>query len=192
MSSLLAKLASRQAILIALGAAALALLGAIAVPVVLVFQNQNDDVRESERELAVYHAEVAAEPAAAARLKDTLAGMSTAPGLLRAASVPLAQSEIEDTFKSMAARSGAEIRSTQILPATKKSGFDVVAIEYELTVPESRLRDLAYSVEAADPYLFIDNVTISTPGSPQGEDLTADDPRLELRWTVRGYRWNGP
>jgi Type II secretion system (T2SS), protein M subtype b len=179
-------------VLSALGVGAFALLALIATPVVLAFQSQSDDVRESERELATYRAEVAAGPAVVARLKDTLAGMSTAPGLLRSASVPLAQSELENAFKSMAARNGAEIRSTQILPATKKSGFDVIAVEYDLTVPESRLRDLAYSVEAGAPYLFIDDVTITAPGNVPTADVASDDPALELRWTVRGYRWSGP
>jgi hypothetical protein len=192
MSSLLVKLASRRAVLIALCGVAFTLLALIAAPVVLLFQDQIDDARESERQLAVYHAEVAAEPAIAARLKKTLARMSTAPGLLRSASVPLAQSELEDAFKAVAARNGAEIRSTQILPVKKASGFDVIAIEYDLTVPESRMRDLAYSVEASDPYLLIDDVAITAPGTAPADDVAKDDPTLELRWTVRGYRWSGP
>jgi len=43
-------------------------------------------------------------------------------------------------------------------------------------------------VETHDPYLFIDDATI---GAGQSAPSASQDLTLELRWTLRAYRWAG-
>jgi hypothetical protein len=183
-------LKGRRVALAILALAALLLLALIAAPVLALFAGESDDLQDSINQLAVYRAEIAARPVVEARLKDALARASTARGLLRAANAALGAAEIESAFKTIVSANGGEIRSSQILPATKANGYEIVAIEYDLTAPMSRLRDLTYAVETHDPYLFIDDATIgagqSAPSSAGLQDLT-----LELRWTLRAYRWAG-
>jgi general secretion pathway protein M len=190
MTAVLPYLKGRPAALAILSIAALLLLAVIAAPLLALFAGQSDDLQNSVNQLAVYRAEIAARPLVEARLKDALTRASTAPGLLHAANAALAAAEVESAFKSIVSANGGEIRSSQILPATKANGYEIVAIEYDLNVPMSHLRDLTYAVETHDPYLFIDDATIgagqSAPSSAAPQDLT-----LELRWTLRAYRWAG-
>jgi general secretion pathway protein M len=188
MTAALPYLKGRPAALAILGVATLLLTALIAVPVLALFAGQTDDLQDSINQLAVYRAEIASRPAVEARLKEALQRASTAPGLLHASNAALGAAEVESDFKSIVSANGGEIRSSQILPATKVNGYEVVAIEYDLTAPMSRLRDVTYAVETHDPYLFIDDATI---GAGQSAPSASQDLTLELRWTLRAYRWAG-
>jgi Type II secretion system (T2SS), protein M subtype b len=188
MTAILPYLKGRRAALAILAVGTLLLLTLIAAPVLSLFASQTNDLQGSINQLATYRAEIALRPLVESRLKDALKRSSTAPGLLHAANVALGAAEVESDFKSIVSANDGEIRSSQILLATKANGYEIVAIEYDLTVPMSRLRDLSYAVETHDPYLFIDHATISASQSSQSP---AADFTLELRWTLRAYHWAG-
>ena len=186
MTVALPNLKGRRAALVILAVGTLLLLALIAAPVLALFAGQANDLQVGIDQLAAYRAEIASRPLVEARFKDALKRSSTAPGLLHAANAALGAAEVESDFKSIVSANGGEIRSSQILPATKANGYEIVSIEYDLTAPMSRLRDLTYAVETHDPYLFIDDETISASQSSQSPAM---DFTLELRWTLRAYRW---
>lgn len=190
MSSFVDTLASRKAVVIGLAAGATLVIVLAGASVAAFLQDQSADTQEALGELAAYHAEAEARPATEAAYKQALARAGTAPGLLHAGNASLAEAQLESQFKTIAATAGADVKSAQILPAAKASGFEVIAVQFDMTVPASRLRDLSYAVETHSPYLFVDDVMLSAPNWQMSEAKAAD-PSLELRWTVRGYRWSG-
>jgi hypothetical protein len=188
MNAALPYLKGRAAVLTLLALGALLVVALIAVPLLALFADQTSDLQDSLNRLAVYRAEIASRPQAKARLKDALMRASTAPGLLHAANAALGEAELQSDFKAIVGANGGEIRSSQILPATHANGYEVIALEYDLTVPMSRLRDLTYAVETHDPYLFIDDATISGSQAAQGSATPVDTP-VEIRWTLHASRW---
>jgi hypothetical protein len=190
MNSIVDSLASRKAVVIGFACAAL-LIALVAGSWISAFlTDQNSDTQEALGELAAYHAKVEARPAVEAAYKLALRRAATAPGLIHAGNAALAEAEIEKDVKTIASKASADVHSAQALSATKASGFETVAIEFDMSVPASRVRDLAYAVETHNPYYFVDDVTILAPNW-QVADSRSSDPTLELRWTIRGYRWGG-
>jgi general secretion pathway protein M len=190
MSNLVDTLASRKAVMIGLVAGAALVIVLAGASVAAFLQDESADTQEALDELAAYHAEANTRLVAEAAYKQALARAGGAPGLLHAGNTALAEAQLESQFKTIVTTAGADVKSAQILPAAKASGFEVIAVQFDMTVPASRLRDLTYAVETHSPYLFVDDVTLSAPNW-QASDAKASDPSLDLRWTVRGYRWSG-
>lgn len=147
------------------------------------------DTNAALHRLAVYHAEAAARPRIEAELKQALIQAAHAPGLLQGTSAALAQATLESDIKAIAKDNGADVRSADILPVDRVRDFEVISIQYDLSVPMSRLRDLTYAIESHTPYLFIDHVVISGGQGFEAENNAPRDPSLDVRWTVHGYRW---
>jgi len=55
----------------------------------------------------------------------------------------------------------------------------------------AKLRDLIYAIETHTPYLFVDDADIVAQQDWQTGDPQPTNPQLEVRWTIRGYRWSG-
>ena len=181
-------LKTRAAALAAL-AAAFALFGIVVVtPVVAAFSAQSDDTGDALQQLGRYRAEIAAKPALEAALRDLNRKGASVPGVVEGESVALAQAQLQSQIKTVVETSSGSVRSMQILPVTQKAGFDVIAVQCDLAIPQNKLEALAYAVAAHAPYLFVDEASITAPpadlDSPQARDVM-----LDVRWTVHGYRW---
>jgi general secretion pathway protein M len=187
MNVTLEQLKGRKPALIALGVGGTLLLLALASLVYGAMSAQADARADMRYRMAVYRAEVAQSPALASRLKDVRNRAQSEAGLLKESNAALAAAQIQSDMKAIAAANAGEIRSAQPLPATTANGFETVPMSYDLLLPLSHLRALAYAVETQTPYLFLDNVDIVAPQNGQSDA----DPQLELRVVVRGYRWTG-
>ena len=163
----------------------------IAGLIVLVFGGQSAATTDSVHQLAVYRAEVALRPELEAALKQARLKASATPGLIASDSVALAQAQLQDEVKSIVTDNQGEVRTAQIVPATNVDGFQVIAIQYDLAVPMAKLRDLIYAIETRTPYLFVDDADIIAQQDLQSGDPQPINPMLDVRWTIRGYRWSG-
>lgn len=170
-----------------LGAAVLALVGGC----VLIFLMQDREIDESLNTLAIYRAQVDRRPTLETQLKEYRQRLATLPGQIIGTSAPLTQAALENDVKSISDQNGGEIRSAQTLPPTREKGFETIAVQYDLVVPFSRLEDLTYAIESHTPYFYIDDVDIVIPQIWQAPSTGVQDPRVEVRWTIRGYRWVG-
>jgi len=177
------------------GLAPLALVAVVALVLVggvgLAFLAQDRDIDESLHTLALYRAQASRRPTLEAQLKEYKQRLATLPGQIVGTSAPLTQAALENDVKSITDQNGGEIRSAQTLPATREKGFETIAVQYDLVVPFSRLKDLAYAVESHAPYFYIDDVDVVIPQAWQTAGADVQDPRVEVRWTIRGYRWVG-
>lgn len=179
----------------AMGALALAtalVLLVVTAPAVALFRAQDIRIDESIRRISVLRAEAAAAPALKMQARKLRQQISRSPGALQASSAALAQSQLQQVLEGIASANGASVRSSQMLPPDHASAFETIAIQDDLTVPMSKLRDLVYAVEMHTPYLFLDNVQIAGSQSWQPSNTLAQDPVLNVRWTVRAYRWSAP
>lgn len=183
-------LKSRNSAVTILCIGSLAILILLSLPIAAAFQAQDTRTRASLLKLSVARAEAAAIPTLRDQLKGLQQQISVSPGAVRGASVALAQAQLQQAFDSIATTNGAWIHSTQMPPADHSHGFEIVAINEDLTVPMSKLGDLVYAVETRTPYLFLDNVQIAGSQPWQAPNALAQEPQLSVRWTAHAYRWS--
>jgi general secretion pathway protein M len=181
----------RTGALVAAGIAALFVLVLIAGLIALAFGGQSEQTTDAVHQLAVYRAEIAMRPELEAALEDLRAKAAATPGLIASDSIALAQAQLQDEVKSIVTDNQGEVRTAQIVPATSVDGFQVIAIQYDLAVPMAKLRDLTYAIETRTPYLFVDDADVTAQQDWQSGDPQPTNPMLDVRWTIRGYRWSG-
>jgi hypothetical protein len=161
------------------------------LPLMTLFEAQAEGKEESLRELAAYKTEEASRPMLEARLRALQQSAQSVPGLLTGSSAALAQAELQSDMKEMIDRSGGSLLSAQLLSPTRIKGFDDVAIEYDLTIPLSRVSALIYAIETHTPYFFLDTADLVMPPNWRPTNPRAQNPAMEVRWTVHAYRWGG-
>jgi hypothetical protein len=191
MNAFVERIKGRNGALVALGFVSALVIFLLVLAIGALFEWAEGDTTDSLRQLAVYQAEIDERPGVETRLKQAVGQASTSPGLLQASSTALAQAALESALKDIAKQSGADVRSSEILPASRSQDFEAVAVQSDLSVPMSRLRDLIYAIETRTPYFFIDHTNIVAQQNWEPDSNTAKDPTLEVRWTVTAYRWAG-
>ena len=100
-----------------------------------------------------------------------------------------AQATLQREIKSLVEQNGGEVRSALVLPIERTRGLSRIAVQYELSLPVTKLRDLAFATESHVPYFFISDASLSAPQS-WPSDAKASTPRMDVRWTVGAYRWS--
>ncbi len=179
-----ARLLAIGILLAGLGAAWLA----IAQPVLDAFAAQDEAIGQSRETLAAYRRKIAMKPVLQARLAEMTRREAGLNDAIAGASAELAAANVQNLVKSMADADFAQIASVQNLPPVPAEGFERLDVEYDMTVPMTRLRSLLYRIEAGEPFLFLDGIDIRSPDNWQFADARAEAPSLQVHWTVRGYR----
>ncbi len=184
-------LRGRRGAFFALSGVAAAVVFLFVVPFAATIVAQREDIDESKEQIEIAQSELTLKPELEEQFRALAASAATVPGLLSANTAALAQAQLQSAIKSIVEANGGVLLSAQILPPESVRGFDVVAIQYDLTLPLSRLRSLFYAVETHKPYFFINEADILMPPNWLPDNPQMPDPTLEVRWTVHAYRWAG-
>ena len=184
---------SRQR-LIALGGLAVAIAAiwfAVISPIADAFADQGTRIGDLQQQLTAYDARIAIRPAVEMRLAELKQHEASSTGLIAGKSAELAAANIQNQMKAIVEGVSGQVQSAQNLPPVTAGGFERIEIQYDATVPMTRLKDLAYRVETSVPFLFLDGVDLRAPENWQGTGMPMDPPAMQVHWTVRGYRWTG-
>lgn len=179
---------TRTGLFAALGLGVAAFVLVVVTPVAAAFWAQNSDIGDLLQQLGSYRAEIAAKPALEAQLAELDRQGATVPGVIEGDTASLAEAQLQRQIKTVVEANQGTLRSVQALPAVKQGGFETIAVQCDLSVPMSRLKDLAYALTAHRPYLFVDEASISAPPSDP-DNIRSHEQMLDVRWTVHGYRW---
>jgi hypothetical protein len=155
------------------------------------FADQDAEIAQSKLLLAAYEARIASQPLVEERLSELRQRESSATGVVSGASAELAAANTQAIVKALIEGEGGQVRSAQNLEPVTHDGFQRIDVQYDVSVPMTRLKDTAYKLETNVPYLFLDGIDMRAPESWQSEGAPNDPPNLEIRWTVRAYRWVG-
>ena len=180
--------------LLALGLLALAIgLGWLLVvaPVMDAFAEQSARIEDLQQQLTLFKARVAMRPAVEMRLADLKKNEASSTGLIGGNSAELAAANMQNLVKALFESDTAQIRSAQNLPAVTADGFQRIEVQYDVSVPMTRMKDVVYRLETGVPYLFLDAVDMRAPEDWQNSGLNLDPPNVDVRWTVHAYRWTG-
>lgn len=186
------RLKTREAARAVLGIAGAVIALVLLLPIAALFRGQSQSRNESLERAAIYHARAAQLTTAQSRLAEARNRAAAVPGLMRAETTSIAQSQLQSELDTLIRANGGSLRSAQLLSPMQVDGFDVLPIQYDIWLPTSRLGDFVYAIETHMPYLFIDNANIITTVDWTSPDSQVGDPNLEVRWIVRAYRWSGP
>lgn len=179
-----ALLLGRKAALTAVSLAGVTL-GALLIWFFLVPSADSSDA--AIERLGALQAEAAALPRAQAQYAALRGEAQAQPSLLQGDSDALAQAALQSDIKSLVEANGGEVRSAFAVPPAAEQGLSLISVQYDVTIPLSKLRPLAYAIESHVPYLFLSTIDVAAPQSWPA-DKAGTDPRIELRWTVSGYR----
>jgi hypothetical protein len=200
MSGAPAWLTTRKAAILGASLMGLCTLALAAAPLVLAFQSQQERIAAGQYRLARLHAIGASAPLWQERRNTLRRTLAASPGLLQGSSLGLAGAEMQGQLNNLVAAHEGQVRSAQILPVAEEEGFERIAVQADFGLPMRRLAELLQAVESHSPYFFITSLAISgprdwpdvsvRPALPAGPGPRAaqQEPRLEIRWTVHGYR----
>ena len=139
--------------------------------------------------LTQYRKEATARSSLELQFRDLQSRETHLAGLIDGNTSALAAAKLQSEIRRITEANGGEIRSTQNLPVTKNGNFEKVDMRFDVILPEKKLGEIIYQIEAATPYFFIDSVDIhSLDGGSLGASSSVES-KLSLRWNIHGYRW---
>lgn len=135
--------------------------------------------------------------------QQTLAGLArelqrlkknpdTAAELLAGTNASIVAAQLQQRLRLLVDRSHGELRRAQVLPATDVGKFRRIAVRADVVLSLAGLQQVIYDLEAASPYLFVDNLDVKRHQSEEdsdrrSEDGTAPDQRLDVNLDLSGY-----
>jgi hypothetical protein len=163
----------------------------VIMPVTDAFAEQQDSIDQSHQMLAAYQSRIALRPLVEARLAELKSHETSATGLIGGASAELAAANVQNLVKGLIESESGQVHSAQNLPPVTAGGFQRIDIQYDVSLPMTHLKSAAYRIETSTPYLFLDGIDLRAPENWETPGQQIDPPNLEVRWTVRAYRWTG-
>ena len=117
---------------------------------------------------------------------DELARRTAKSGVYLAGNTDsLAAAGLQEDVSAKIGRAGGTLRSVQILPATSDGDFKKVSVRVQLTATLAAFSELLYSLEAARPFVFVDNLDIKNRRTRSND--ANQDPELIIRFDLYGY-----
>jgi general secretion pathway protein M len=74
--------------------------------------------------------------------------------------VALASADLQKFIKSTISQAGGQLTSTQVLPSTKKNGFNRITIKVRMTGDSDVLRNVLHEIESSSPVMIIGQIDI--------------------------------
>jgi general secretion pathway protein M len=170
-----------------LGGLALIVLAPVIFGVLFLAQFSSDAAQAETQRLARYEAEIAARPQLEKELLALRAQEAAVPSVLKGENAAVAGARLQSQLRTLVSESGGAVRSTQDMPPRKRGGLEQINVVCEFTLPMSRLKDVLHRLDTAEPYLFVDAVTIDAR-EQAGDDF---DVELSIRLTVHAFRVMG-
>jgi general secretion pathway protein M len=180
---------------LALGLLAAAMLGGyvlVAVPLLGTYQNNAAAIEQAENQLQRQQALAAQQPQLIERLEEEREQADAVAGYLQGPSDALAAAQLQDRVKAVVEASGGELRSTRILPAEDveaSPGTRRTALRVQMIVSIEGLAEILYDLEAGQPYVLIDELSVRSQRERRRRDQRGDDgdPALDVSLELSGF-----
>ena len=154
---------SRTLAVALLGIAVLGAYRLIVAPLLTAYRDGEARIEQAKNLLQRYEALAQQRSLLSDRLAEQQERAASAAGYLQGPSDALAAAQLQDRVKSVVEAAGGELRSTQILPAEQLESdldFRRTTLRVHFVVTIEGLEDTLYELEAGQPYLIIDDVTV--------------------------------
>ena len=187
MTARLPPLASRFLALGILVLLACLIYGALVAPVLEDFAATRQQIAQYSALAERYRRLAEALPRRRATLAALKQSEAAEAGLLTSANETLAGAELQSRIKSIVEAAQGELKSTQVLPVQRDGDFRRVGVRTEMSMTLPAAQQVLYQLEAAPPWLFLDNLDIHSHEAERRQDRNTDIVVLELSFDVSGY-----
>jgi hypothetical protein len=177
----------RAAALAILAALVLAVVTGVVEPLVSAYLDAARSVAQERAVIARAQASGLDPAALQAELTRLRADRGPIPGALHGANESLAAAELQNRLKAAIDAAHGELRSVQALPSHVDGSFRRITIRGRARLKIAGLRDAVYALEAAPPYLFLDDVAVDAHPDQSGRPGAGEDPDLDVRLDVSAY-----
>ena len=181
-SPLMSRIAAVGLLLVALGA----LWTLLAEPLLARHQDSRRTAEQSQDLLERYHRIAAERPALEARLDQEAEPDQEIQRFLDGDSPDLVAAGLQDRLRRAVSANGAKLTSMRPLPPEPHEGHVRVTLRINIECPPEALQGLFHGIEAATPYLFLDNVDVRVRRrSVQRQPVSAEP--LRVSFDVFGF-----
>ena len=160
------------------------------LPVVAAYRTTGETIAQSRILLGRYEALASQRPQLARALDERRSQNEASSAYLSGANDALAAAALQEQVRTVIAEAGGELRSTQILPvevADEELRIRRAGLRLQLLVDIEGLEAILYRLETAEPFLFIDDVTIREQRSGRRREQTESAPIFDVALQVFGY-----
>ncbi len=122
-----------------------------------------------------------------ARLEDLTARESASQLYLQGSTDALAAANLQDKVNGVIEQHGGTVRSIQILPARDDGEFRRVSVRVQFSASAESMFRAVYSLEAARPFVFIENLDIRNRRTRRRANRQTDNPALNVSLDLFGF-----
>ena len=178
----------RRGQLVALGILVILVILAIefvVLPLQAAYQERQEAIVDMQRQVTRYRQLIAQAPQLQALSARDDRARPLAPLLLAGSNAALAGAELQQRLQTLASAYDVRILSLRVRPAEVDGSFERVSVDARMQSELPGLRNLLFDIEQAEPYLFVDTLSVRTrPRRRRG----AAPSGLEARLVVSGLR----
>jgi general secretion pathway protein M len=122
-----------------------------------------------------------------AQLAEARQAQSSQSGFLQGSNESIVTAQLQNRIKSLVEAGGGELRSTQVLPVRDEGKFRRIIVRGQMATNMTAMQRIFYEIEAASPYLMLDNVDVRARPGQRAQDGAAEDTMLDVRFDIYGY-----
>jgi general secretion pathway protein M len=180
----------KAAALVILAVVVALVLGAIALPVIMLNQHYNEALDDATSRLERYSRIVGTRDSLQKQALEVKA-LEGQQHFLKSASPALAAAELQEKAQSVFDANGAKVNSIQVLPHKDDGLYRQVTVQVQLLAPLTAVKAMLFGVESAHPYLFLDNFSIRATNTQVSRVEPANEPELVVQFDLTGYALKG-
>lgn len=159
---------------------------ALAIPGQLLRLHLNKKI-ESQAEILGRYQRVAATREDVQLALDQVRKKEGRKHFLKNTGAALAASEIQESAKSLIEANGGRLISMQIVPTKEEGAYRKVTVNVQLFSNVIMLRKILYTLETAQPYLLVDNVSIRPQPNAAYKGAPVVEPEAMTQFDLSGY-----
>ena len=167
-----------------LGLLLLALIGAVALPLVYL-QRQDAELAAGARRMSELEARIPGRERLLAEERELQSSLDTERALLPGSTPAVAAAQLQGDLAGLAAAMGGEITTVQILEPEEAAPFARIGLRLSLVGDTATVRDFLYAVETREPMLIVRRMELG--GSNVAGDASPENPVLGATIEVYGY-----
>jgi general secretion pathway protein M len=179
--------ASRIAAIAILISLMIALYGIVLMPVMEDYRQTRQSIGQSTALLERYHRIARALPSLEAQLAALKQRQGAKDGFFAGNTDTLIAAQLQGRVRSAVESAHGELKSTQVLPTQDDGKLRRVAVRGQVTSSLGSIQHILYELEAASPFLFIDNLNMRVRAVDRRLESSDQEPILDIRFDVYGY-----
>lgn len=180
----------RRASAVILAALLTAVLVAFALPLWMAYLRYGDALADMSGRLERLQRQAAARPALEAKL-EAVRAQGSRRFFLKASAGSLAAAEVQDRVRQVVDGNGGRVVSVQVGQPKDDGRFRQVSVTVQLNATVGSLRRTLLALEASEPYLVVDALTIRSQVPPGFRPAPGFDPEVFVQIDVSGYAVTG-